>query len=567
MPNNIFTSILIVSFMLLSLSVCKYFLGKKIPPSWKYRLGYLFFLILILPFIPFVSSGSISSGAGVHDFTAGTETAGEIMGGALGAINSFAVNKTVNDKWIIIILFWAVGAAAVTVLFLLSAFKLSTVFNSSKPVNESSEKIFDKCKKELGICGKINLRVGNVKSPMVFGIFNTYVIIPDENISREDMRHILMHELIHYKRGDIAINYAVCIFEILYWFNPVVWIAFRGLKSDMEEACDEAVMEKTGDGYGYGMTIIRFAGKREFVSAAEMGGTKKQIIKRVRAAAEFKRATIKQRVISAVIFTAITAAVVASLPMVSVNAIERETDTSDKNIVEEDMSEYFNGISGSAVIYDFKNDIYTVYNRELSQKRVSPDSTYKIFSALSALESGVIDTEYNTLEWNGETYPFEQWNKDQNLYSAMQNSVNWYFNILNENNRKNLEQMLTTFGYGNCDLSGGNDFWMESSLKISPIEQIDVLKALYFNDYGYEDENIQAVKDSMKISEGLYGKTGSGMVNGKEVNGWFVGFAEKDNNVWFFAINMNDVDGANGISAAQTAVEILYDRGIINYEI
>ena len=154
----------------------------------------------------------------------------------------------------------------------------------------------------------------------------------------------------------------------------------------------------------------------------------------------------------------------------------------------------------------------------------------------------------------------------------MQNSVNWYFDRLNENNRKNLENTFNTFEYGNRDLSGGNDFWMESSLKISPVEQIDVLKALYLNEYGFDEDNVQAVKDSMKISDGLYGKTGSGMVNGKEVNGWFVGFVESEDNVWFFALNMNDENGANGSTAngstaADAAIEILNDRGIIDYEI
>ena len=69
----------------------------------------------------------------------------------------------------------------------------------------------------------------------------------------------------------------------LFIFIPFL-IAFRGFKNDMEAACDEAVMERTGDGYGYGMTIIRFAGKGGHVPAAEMGGARKQIIKRVRAA-------------------------------------------------------------------------------------------------------------------------------------------------------------------------------------------------------------------------------------------------------------------------------------------
>lgn len=565
MMNDIFTSLLIISCMMACLAVFKHFFGKTMPASWKYRLGYLFFVILLLPFIPCVSVKESSFESAVQIGEVGKKAVEAVSGS--GAINSFAVNKTVYGPWLFIFALWAAGAVIVLAVFLISLSRLSKILKESKPASKRTAAIFEKCKNELDIDGKIILRAGKVKSPLVFGIFKTAVIIPEENMAEEDMRHIFMHELIHYKRGDIAINYAVCFFEILYWFNPMVWIAFKGLKADMEAACDEAVMEKTGDSYGYGMTIIRFAGKREFVSAAEMGGTKKQIVKRVKAAAQFKKATAKQRVISALTFAVLTVTVMASLPVVSVNAVEKNADMTGETVYEEDMSEYFDGFKGSFVLYDLSSDSYTIYNKEMSEKRVSPDSTYKIISALSALESGIISPDENTLKWDGEQNYFEAWNRDQNLSSAMQNSVNWYFDRLNENNRKNLENTFNTFEYGNCDLSGGNDFWMESSLKISPVEQIDVLKALYLNEYGFDEENVQAVKDSMKITDGFYGKTGSGMVNGKEVNGWFVGFVESEDNVWFFALNMNDENGANGSTAADAAIEILNDRGIIDYEI
>ena len=121
-------------------------------------------------------------------------------------------------------------------------------------------------------------------------------------------------------------------------------------------------------------------------------------------------------------------------------------------------------------------------------------------------------------------------------------------------------------GYGNCDFSGGSNFWLESSLKISPVEQAQMLKSMYTNEYDFDENNISAVKESIKICDGFYGKTGTGMVNGREVNGWFVGFAEDGGNVYFFAANINDEDDAFGSAAADIAIEILSDRGIIDYE-
>ena len=110
--------------------------------------------------------------------------------------------------------------------------------------------------------------------------------------------------------------------------------------------------------------------------------------------------------------------------------------------------------------------------------------------------------------------------------------------------KKTIEQYLHDIGYGNEDTSADfSSFWLESSLKISPVEQVELLVRLYRNDFDIAPENINAVKDSIRIaSDGsttLYGKTGTGRVNGQDVNGWFIGYAEKTEGTYFFAVNIS----------------------------
>ena len=57
----------------------------------------------------------------------------------------------------------------------------------------------------------------------------------------------------------------------------------------------------------------------------------------------------------------------------------------------------------------------------------------------------------------------------------------------------------------------------------------------------------------------LYGKTGTGAENGRNTNGWFVGFLETDGNVYCFSLNMQDSEGASGSAASEAAVNILHD--------
>ena len=205
--------------------------------------------------------------------------------------------------------------------------------------------------------------------------------------------------------------------------------------------------------------------------------------------------------------------------------------------------------------------------------QVSPDSTYKIYDALFGLEDGVITLDNSMLEWNGELYPFDAWNASQDLQSAMTHSVNWYFQEVDERlGADRLRSYIRKIGYGNKNISG--DFstcWMEASLKISPVEQVELLTKLYNNDFDFAPENVSAIKDAICLSASVqgtfYGKTGTGRVDGQDINGWFVGFIETTDNTYFFATNIKGDMDADGMSAMEITLSILPDMGIWGYHI
>ena len=67
------------------------------------------------------------------------------------------------------------------------------------------------------------------------------------------------------------------------------------------------------------------------------------------------------------------------------------------NVVSVDYGELFGDFDGSFVLYDMQEDIWYIYNRVQAEKRLSPDSTYKIYDALSGLEKGVIAPDASVL--------------------------------------------------------------------------------------------------------------------------------------------------------------------------
>ncbi len=116
------------------------------------------------------------------------------------------------------------------------------------------------------------------------------------------------------------------------------------------------------------------------------------------------------------------------------NTKETEDDTEDMEVEPEiahaDWSEYFNGLNGTAVIYDASNRSYTIYNDELAETRRSPCSTFKIISSLTALEHGILEPGDSTRTWSGEVFWNEDWNRDIDFSEAFRTSCVWYYRQL-----------------------------------------------------------------------------------------------------------------------------------------
>ena len=150
----------------------------------------------------------------------------------------------------------------------------------------------------------------------------------------------------------------------------------------------------------------------------------------------------------------------------------------------------------------------------------------------------------------------------------MQSSVNWYFqNIDNIAGMDNVKSYLQDIGYGNQQTSNDTDlYWTDFSLKISPIEQVELLKKFYHNTFGFFDSNINAVKDAILIASTpdgtLSGKTGTGRVDGQDTNGWFIGYIEKSARLYYFATNIQGSSNATGSKATEISLSILSDMGL-----
>lgn len=263
----------------------------------------------------------------------------------------------------------------------------------------------------------------------------------------------------------------------------------------------------------------------------------------------------------------------------SKNSTQQSDTTSQENdniknptIETLDLSSVFNGFNGCAVLYDSQNNQYSFYNQKLCEQEVSPYSTFKIISTLAGLQNEVITNETSTMNYNGTQYSISEWNGDLTLETAFQTSCIWYFRqVIDAVGTDEITKELNALSYGNCDISEWNGsgtnpleelngFWLNSSLKISPLEQVQVLSKIFDQESNYSEENIAILKNIMLVNETdsqkIYGKTGSGS-NG---DAWFVGFSEKQGKKQYFAIYLNDnmkKESINGNTAKEIALKII----------
>lgn len=561
----------------------------------QYHLSFALFVLLALPFIPFRIYDIFSwlnTRIGTHsDYISPVtnESASPYLTGTSKQINDFAVSVSLRTPSImsnILCCLWFAGICMMIFLMAKSLFRLRVIFNSSLPLQNSEVRnLYYECLSETGINLEIPIySTAFLKSPVIAGFLKPHIYLPIHTISdynAASMRFMLLHELQHFKHKDMIINYLINISGILYWFNPFVWYALKEMRCEREIACDSSVLQmlQETEYENYGNTLINFAEKisrqsssfSPFPFITGIGGNMKQIKKRILNISNYRKENHRQKIQSRLAYILTIAIFFVLLPILPTYASGQERydfHEEDKAITYVDLSSDFNEYKGSFVLYDANNDAWTIYNKDAALEQITPNSTYKIYDALLGLESGIITPEYSKMTWNGENYPFDAWNSDQDLSSAMHSSVNWYFqNIDNIVGMDNVKSYLQEISYGNQQTSNDTAlYWTDFSLKISPIEQVELLKKFYHNTFGFSTNNINAVKDAILIASTpdgtLSGKTGTGRVDGQDTNGWFIGYIEKPGHVYYFATNIQGISNTTGSMATEISLSILSDMGL-----
>lgn len=217
-------------------------------------------------------------------------------------------------------------------------------------------------------------------------------------------------------------------------------------------------------------------------------------------------------------------------------------------------------VKGCFAMFDNAQGQFTLYDSGYYRKQFAPAGTFGIVSALVGLETGRIFDEKTVLPWDGVERPLAAWNRDMNMEDAFrENAVPYFQEAVRRIGRDTLQYWVDTLGYGNKKLLGALDScWLNDTLKVSPDEQLGLVKRLYFGQLPFQKRTQEIVKKVMaKEINSLYKLsylTGATQLPGGKQQGWVVGWIEENRHPYFFVLFTEATSPADATMSANEAL-------------
>ena len=583
MAKLLIMSIVSFCFIFLLLLFFRYILKRYFNYMLNYKVWYLTLLAGLIPFIPIkfsffkfnnlnnqeptVESNShnlnpnINTTKPVHEFTTD-----------IHKFNWDSIDNICTVIWIVLVII--LSFKFLNSLLYLKYLKKQSLYLNEKEKDKINKILFNHQYKRNIVIRKAE----SIHSPITFWYGKYIILIPSlyfKSINDKKLKYIILHEYAHAKNKDTLHLIIFHIFSIAMSYNPLIQIVKRKMIHDNEVEADRFVLNNINKNEfkSYAEAIMDSVLKTSFFNKNILSHSfngKKSLLKR--RLINIKEGNLKKQSKLILIFICIFTffiMIIQSQFLMGQSLTDynyKKPLQSDYQILDE--SKNFGSNSGSFVMYSMKKDKYYIYNEKESRKRYSPDSTYKIYLALFGLDRHIISDKNSRMSWNHNHYPFDSWNKDQDLNTAIQNSVNWYFErISNQLSKNYTSDQLKQLNYGNKNLGSYKAYWLEDSLKISNLEQVIVLKNMMEQNNHFSKNEKKQLSSSLLIRKNenyeLYGKTGTGIVNGKYNNGWFVGYVITNHDKYYFSTHLSD-EKASGENAKFINEKILKEMGVLN---
>ena len=244
---NILYLSIIGSILAIIVLILRKTFDKKISPTWKFAMWFLFLISLFVPFRFTIESQNS------HEF---------LISSGIDKIEFTKENLIANESGKIFVYIWISAMAIIFLYYIITSFVMRKRIGKEEVKDKKILKILENCKKQMEVEKEIKLIKQDYKKvPCIYGLFNTKILVTDEVLEKdeESLKYIFMHELAHFKRCDLILNKLLILITTIHWFNPIIWFCFKQIRQDMELKADEMVLNKIekDEEKEYAKTLVR----------------------------------------------------------------------------------------------------------------------------------------------------------------------------------------------------------------------------------------------------------------------------------------------------------------------
>jgi beta-lactamase regulating signal transducer with metallopeptidase domain len=153
----------------------------------------------------------------------------------------------------------------------------------------SFARLYEKVKEAVPLKDNIWL-CDRISTPFIIGILRPRIYMPS-SMDEEDMECVVFHEQAHIKRKDHIWKPLGFLLLSVYWFNPILWLAYFLFCKDIELACDEKVLREKGNKIKkhYSTALINCSVPRKTVSACPLAFGETGVKERVKSVLSYKK--------------------------------------------------------------------------------------------------------------------------------------------------------------------------------------------------------------------------------------------------------------------------------------
>ncbi|MEB8944803.1 M56 family metallopeptidase [Bacillus cereus] len=304
----------IMASILVGLILClKMLLKNQLTPRWQYALWLILLVRLLLPWSPNSSFSIYSMLSQGYEYLLypmqehpKVQTLNEINEQKTSSFylegeNDVKKVQTFQDTdkgtwnlstYKVFLYVWLLGVFCLSFFIVIVNRRLYVYLQKQSVITDDRVlRIFESCKETMLIKRNISLFLtSKVSSPTLLGYIRPRILLWERHIKQLDdnqLKFIFYHELAHFKRKDVGVNWLMYSLLVLHWFNPILWYAYYVMREDQEIACDTLALTFVDqkEKLAYGHTIItlleHYSNYNQTPSVANLSGNRYALKRRI----------------------------------------------------------------------------------------------------------------------------------------------------------------------------------------------------------------------------------------------------------------------------------------------